>query len=152
MTFSIIIATLIVLWSHLPSIWGHSISGSIRLICDLISPGSGLLRYGLPTVMRDRQQVGVEDGGWRGSAGIDCRAVSLRPPEPSCGRLADASVFGTWSTLRVVRFDITNVIRGPHRAVGSSPPRVESLRLRTHSWSMLGEIHLDPSPQPDKNG
>ncbi len=47
---------------------------------------------------------------------------------------------------------LTNVIRGPHRAVGSSPRRVESLRLRTHSWSMLGEIRLDPSPQPDKNG
>jgi hypothetical protein len=88
----------------------------------------------------------------RGSAGIDCWAVSLRPPEPSCGRLANASVFGTWSTLRVVHFDDTNVIRGPHRAVGSSPRRVESLRLRTHSWSMLGEIRLDPSPQPDKNG
>jgi hypothetical protein len=29
---------------------------------------------------------------------------------------------------------------------------VESLRLRTHLWSMLVEIHLDPSPQPDKNG
>src|ERR1700691_213768 len=86
----------------------------------------------------------------RGSAGIDCWAVSLRPPEPSCGRLANASVFGTWSTLRVVHFDDTNVIRGPHRGVDSSPRRVESLWLRTHSWSMLGEMRLDPIPQPDK--
>ena len=57
-----------------------------------------------------------------------------------------------WSTSRVVDFDDANVIRGPHRAVGSSPRSVESLRLRTHIWSMLGEIHLDPSPQPAKNG
>jgi hypothetical protein len=88
----------------------------------------------------------------RDSAGIDCWDVSLRPREPSCGKLANASVFGTRSTLRVVHFDDTNLIRGPHRAVGSSPRREESLRLRTHSWSMLGEIRLDPSPQPAKNG
>ena len=52
----------------------------------------------------------------------------------------------------MVYLDDTNVIRGPHRAVGSLPPEAESLRLRTHIWSMLGEIRLDPSPQPDKNG
>jgi hypothetical protein len=54
--------------------------------------------------------------------------------------------------LRALSRHDAKMIRGPHRAVGSSPRRVESLRLRTHIWSMLGEIGLDPSPQPDKNG
>ena len=90
--------------------------------------------------------------GWRGSAGIDCWAVSLRPPERSCGKLATASVSGTWSTSRVVQFDNTNLIRGPDRAVGGSPRRVEALLLRTNIWSMLEEIRLDPSPQSDGKG
>ena len=71
-----------------------------RLYRPALPPGKGFDLGGARGDLRaaGMERPGLAETGWRSSAEIGCWAVSLQPAARSCGKSANASVCGTWST------------------------------------------------------